>query len=1456
MPVSRQSSILMNLSNYFNFTYFIDKTSYLRVESEDKKQVPEIKIELNRRLKRAAIDFDMDQYQHQTLIHDDQSAVKVNTITTKDQQNVFNFNTEINRYPSAKSHVHVKVGPKYETAMHVYPNKRSGAFSMMTPTLRHQTEFDLNNQVGGPANVIQSTTHYHDDLLADLDARMEGLRGENIIKANVPGMMRLDTTMDVPGKRFSFDAQADSRYGGRHAMGSIYSNHVRRNSAGIEDQQFHFDFAWDVDRDPRSRVLVDVSAQRKPDQSVQFVARADYAHNKLIFETEMMPRSIFAHSARMSLSYVPYGNIDSFQVIYTHLNRMPQVECKVDFMFRGQLRYSARLTTQVTNERFVIGFQTTSPQNIEAQVNVNVMGVANGQGPYYLKGSFQRAVEEQYEVEATLEEDNDYRIYSGKVELRLPRIESQSIEYRIDFPGRYISVHTVNPQTGGRFELEAQIHPDQSLKMSVKSDVAYLPVIDGKMSYAASEPEFYAKLDVNQERLIETQYKLTGIESIGSGRFHLLAKWQSVFTPSFELSSSSGIEKQANGQEEWVLTVEGKYNVEKIFYGQLKRLSSQSNVYGKQSVVFDMEGWISRPNGVKLIRTASKFAFDQQTDSLIEYMLDIEPNRDELETIEPFYVIINGVRKAEESYKWIGSIKISKGEERRDLIDADVVIEQGHHYGQDVPAVVELYGIVFTVPERVMTTVRYVPTSTQATFEVSIMEQLDIANGYGKTLFDEQTIQPQLRNLRVIRKYRNQVVATLDEQKIGYEVISSKLAYRNTWEHSVRLYSPQSNGQSVHYRTSYHYSPETFTYVYRSELKYGYQSEQPIYTSTQVIAPIPNKPTSYMFYYDLHSPVLGGDGHVWARAFLFGSENKYQGVIATLKTTQNDQITFEATSRTEEEQANQMVYYGQTNKVTYYNVSLYTQDHQIDTGVDGYVSGTGLELNWHNQNRYSHRQTGQYRFRFLDNKQFEAVVEHDNHGFHCKGQLRPKQSVYIVDAVVEQYHKVITNGRYYYGQQTEKQVKGQYKIHVEAKDQCIRADIVRDSTDKYEQQQQESLEGSYTQQLSFCMDDDKSNILNLAIDSIKNGQKTTDLNVRLDTREVVNSIILSLKWNPRYEQTYYGQIFEQLRQGIYDKNEVAEEIKHVVRAVRRILYEQHDGINRYQVLAEQFVRLVEDFFGMDAGEVQQVMNDLVVVPILSTIESFYRYGYEYGYVVEQWQQKVQQFVRKVEYECYQSDVCRQSVEAVIEAYKTPERFVSVVSDYFVQALQHTHRFVSTSYSGRLIRSLIPSAFYDYLPELIHQINYYFVQSYTKIVHGNYPLAEFINNLENVSHEMMVATHWRQVQWHQVKEAISKMIELTVSPWRYMSTTRVLVYDPQQGQFQIELYGPAVKHPRYYKQMIQPMLSRHTDVSNMNNNQSWYTGYGSYGKNYNKGGFYYPAGEQQPSSILSKMFGRV
>lgn len=1398
-------------------------------------------------MKRAAIDFDMDQFQHQTLIHDDQSAVKVNTITTKDQQNIFNFNTEINRQPSTKSHVHVKVGPKYETAFHVYPAKRSGGLSMKTPALRHQTEFDLNNQIDGPANMLQSATYYHDNLLANLDARMEGLRGENIIKADVPGMMRLDTTMDAPGKRFSFDAQADSRYGGRHAMGSIYANHVRRNVAGLEDRQFHFDLAWDVDRDPRSRVLVDVSAQRQPDQSVQVVVRADYAHNKLIFETEMMPRSVFAHSARMSLSYVPYGDIDSFQVIYTHINRLPQVECKFDFMFRGQLKYSARMTSQLTDERFVIGFQTTSPQNLEAQVNMNVMGVAKGPGQYYFKGSVQRAVEDQYEVEATLEQDADNRVYYGKVEVRVPKMESQSFEYRIDYPGRYIAIHTVNPQSGGRFELEAQAPLNQDLKLSLKSDVAYLPVIDGKISYSVSEPEFHAKLDFNQERLIEAQYKLTGIESIGSGRFHLLAKWQSVFTPSFEVSGSSGIEQQANGQENLVFTIEGKYNAEKIFYGQLKRVSSQSDAYGKQSIVFDMQGWISRPNGVKLIRTASKFALGQNRDSFIEYVLDVEPNRDELETIEPVYVIINGARKPGESDKLIGSIKISKGQERRDWLDCDVVIEQGNRYYQNEQVVVNWYGMAIVMPERIMTTVRYVPTSTQATFQVSFMEQLDVAE-QGKTLFDEQSVQPQLRNLRAMRKYRNQIVATLDDQKIGYEVISTKLAYRNTWEHSVRLYSPQSNGRSVQYRTGYHYSPETFTYVYRSELKYGYQSEQPIYTSTQVIAPIPNKPTSYMVYYDLHSSVLSGDGHVWARAFLFGPENKYQGVIATAKTTQNDQITFEATARTEEEQANQLVYYGQTNKVTYYNVSLYTQDQQIDSGVDGYVSGNGLELNWHNQNRYGHRQTGQYRFRFLDNKQFEAVMEHNNNGYYCKGQLRPKQDVYVVDTVVEQYEKVVSSGKYYYNQhapqQMEKRVKGQYKIHVEAKDQCIRAEIVRDSASvdsKYEQRS--PLEGSYTQQLSFCMEDDKSNILNVAIDSIENGQKTTDLNVRLDTREVVNSIILSLKWNPRYEKTYYGQIYEQLRHGL--KSEVSEEIRHVVRTLRRILYEQQDGINRYQVLAERLVQSVEDFFGLDAGEVQQLMNELVTEPIISTLESLYRYGYEYGYIVEQYQQKMKQLVRKVEYECYQSDVCRQSVEAVVEACKTPERFVSMVSDYLVQALQHTHRVVSTSYSGRLIRSFIPATFYEYLPELIHQINHYFIQSYTKLVHGNYPLADFINNLEHVSHEMMVATHWRQVQWHQVKEAIGKMIELTVSPWRYISTTRVLVYDPQQGQLQIELYGPAVKHPRYYyKQIIRPILSHRTDA--LNKSQS----------SYEKSGYYYPSSGEQSSSILSQMFGRV
>ncbi|OTF83175.1 hypothetical protein BLA29_001310, partial [Euroglyphus maynei] len=474
-------------------------------------------------------------------------------------------------------------------------------------------------------------------------------------------------------------------------------------------------------------------------------------------------------------------------------------------------------------------------------------------------------------------------------------------------------------------------------------------------------------------------------------------------------------------------------------------------------------------------------------------------------------------------------------------------------------------------------------------------------------------------------------------------------------------------------------------------------------------------------------------------------------------------------------------------------------------------------------------------------------------------QLRPKQGVYVVDTIVEEYEKVFTTGKYYHHdkhapQQMEKQLKGQYKVHVEAKDQCIRAEIVRDSTsasEKYEQQS--SLEGSYTQQFSFCMEDDKSNILNVAIDSIKNGQKTTDLNVRLDTREVVNSIILSLKWNPRYEQTYYGQIFEQLRHGL--KHEVAEEIRHVVRTLRQILFEQQEEISRYQVLAERLTQSAEDFFGLESGEMQQLLNELVTEPLFSTLESLYRYGYEYGYVVEQYRQKVKHFIRKVEYECYQSDVCRQSAEALVEAYKTPERFVSTVSDYFVQALQHTHRFVSTSTSGRLIRSLFPSTFFENLPELLHQVNYYVLQSYTKMVHGNYPLAEFLNNLEQISHEMLVATHWRQVQWHQVKEAIGKMIELTVSPWRYTSTIRVLVYDPKQGQLQIELYGPAVKHPRYYyKQLVRPLLSSH-QTDKLNYNQS---GYGSYEKNGNND-FYYPAGEQQSSTtthFLSQMFGRV
>lgn len=1434
-----------SLRSYLTKNY--DKTSYFQTESEDTSKFPRTKIEINPRMKRAAVDFEMNPIQHSTEYQTDKSGTQFRTTTLKNQQNVFNFDTEYNRDPTSRSHLKVHVGPKYQANVHVYPQKRSGSFSFQTPTIRHGTEMALNPNMGyGQPTTIQSTTHYRDDILADINARLEGLEGENVIKANVPSWVRLDSTIDAPGHRLSFDAQSDRL--ARHAMGSIYASPKRRDvTTGVEGRDMHFDFAWDVDRDPRSRVLVDVSVKRQQDQTVVVTGDFDYAHNKLTVQYELTPGNFIANWARVSVGYIPYTNVDSWQIVYTHSNHLPQIECKLELLTNGQIRYAVRMTSQITGERFVFDFQTTSPQNIESQINVNVMGVDQGQGQYYLKVNVQRAVEERYEMEATAQQDSDYPIYVGKIELRFPRIETQTFEYRIDLPGRHVEVQLVAPQNGKQFKLIGDIQ-DQLVQFLINSDLVYMPKIFGKVKLVPSE-EYYASFDYDNERIFIIQYKQNGLNQISAGQMYVLAKFQSIWTPSYEFTVQSSKESTGLNGGNLAVTLEGKYNAETIVYGKLRRVLQQVDTIGKQSVTFEVQGWISRPNGIKLLEAVSQFMIGTGEDNqdLIRYVLDIVPNRQVYaETVEPIYVVVIGQRKPGQSDTYVATVKVSHGQERRDWIDADLVVENMYYVVYQIP-----------VPERIVATVRYVPTSTQATLAISLMELLDesFTNSYVKTLFDDQTVAPQLQNLRVMRRYRNQILATLDDRKIGFEFLTSQMGHHNTYEHSLRLYSPKRNGRQIHYRTAYHFAPETLTYFYRTDLKSGFEQEGSIYQSTYFFGPVPEKPTSYMFFYDVQSPVILGDGHIWAKAFIFGPENKYQGIVATMQTVSQNQITFQATTKTEEEQSNQMVYYGQSNKKTYFNVTVYTSDGTIDAGVDGHVAGYGTHINWHNQNRHGHRQTGTYRFEFVGQKEFEAVVEHGHHGYEAKGKfVTDKPGVWIVDILVEEYGVVpsqrtsVIDGSYFYGSNgqrqgtQQKQTQGQYHVHVEAKDQCVRAEIE-------DQQQPENI-----QQLSYCMNVDQSNIMNLAVDSIVNGHKTSDLNVRMDTREIVNSVILSLKWNPSYQRTLMARFLNRFTSA-YDQNELVEEMKHVVTGLHEKLVGHRQpgvqgsvGFNQFQALVDELIQISEDF-GIDVQDVKRIVRQFIIDPIVYGFEDMVKVVYDYVSVVEQLTNFIKHVTHSVQNQCYSNDICRQVVHSIV-SIDSFEKLIENMSGRLVESLKHTHRIISTSYTGRWIRSLIPSTVLDYIPEVIHQVNYYFVNFYTKTISRNYPLNELLNNIEHVLHEMMISTQWNQVEWKQVKMAVDRIVQLTLMPWKFTTTSRVLIYDPQQGQLQIELYGPAVKHPRYYQQKYNDISSRFEPVNQYYKtltNTSKYTGLGR---------IFNPESTitgMEPSSVWSKLF---
>jgi len=185
-----------------------------------------------------------------------------------------------------------------------------------------------------------------------------------------------------------------------------------------------------------------------------------------------------------------------------------------------------------------------------------------------------------------------------------------------------------------------------------------------------------------------------------------------------------------------------------------------------------------------------------------------------------------------------------------------------------------------------------------------------------------------------------------------------------------------------------------------------------------------------------------------------------------------------------------------------------------------------------------------------------------------------------------------------------------------------------------------------------------------------------------------------------------------------------------------------------------------------------------------------------AFVQENWQQlqgAYEEWILQASRVCGQSQTCTR-ITQLVDTIQNTDDFARLVAEPLVRLLQRSHRLVARS-QGKLIRNL---PFQFNLTQFVPQVVQDWLQTTTETVYQiarnlwfnpQNPFTGIWQHLEQIAQELTQTTQWRQVQWERIEQALEQSIQLLVSPSVWASSVRVLIWDPQSGQLQVEIRSP-------------------------------------------------------------------
>ena len=363
----------------------------------------------------------------------------------------------------------------------------------------------------------------------------------------------------------------------------------------------------------------------------------------------------------------------------------------------------------------------------------------------------------------------------------------------------------------------------------------------------------------------------------------------------------------------------------------------------------------------------------------------------------------------------------------------------------------------------------------------------------------------------------------------------------------------------------------------------------------------------------------------------------------------------------------------------------------------------------------------------------------------------------------------------------------EHKIHLETVGRCIRAEI-----EDTRQINNENSRGGNIQQVNLCVDMSRSNLVNLAVDSIENGQKETQFDARVDSRSALRALRLSLQWNPRYSRqilTTLLSLNQQSQQTLIDQLSEQEFIQEFLHKYSIILRQLTHGLAIEPLQTIVIDELLD--ITRELGFTSQVIRN-TIEPLRQWLEVIVRY---YLDNVQRLQSVYQEWIANVDRLCVQSKTCTK-IQRLVETVQNTDDLSRLITEPLVQLLQNSHRFVTHSQGklayrfpqiSRLWEKFVPLAIQDLFQATIQTV--YDVARNLWLNPQN-PFAVLWQQVEQIVRELTQTDEWRQVRWERIQEALEQSAKLLFSPSVWTSSVRVLNWDPQNGQVQLEIRSPS------------------------------------------------------------------